>query len=236
MTKQNSSSVERRSFLTRLSAGAVALAATIATGASTAQAQTPAAGPWQPARHEKDDWLDQLPGKHRIVFDTTSSDTLSEALLFAGNFIRTNRSAYNVESSDLAVLIIARHRSASLALNDQMWEKYGKQLSARSGFVDPKTKAPPTANLFNSAEASKLLPGRGATLDAVLKLGAHFGVCATATRGVAGAIAEATGQKTDEVFNELAANLISSTQARLVPAGIITISRAQERGYSLVAG
>ncbi|MSU65876.1 MAG: hypothetical protein EXS38_07200 [Opitutus sp.] len=90
MAKTNSSWSDRRSFLTRLSAGMTAFAAALATGTVTAQAQTPATGPWQPSRHEKDDWLDQLPGKHRLVFDTTSADAFSEALLFAGNFIRTN--------------------------------------------------------------------------------------------------------------------------------------------------
>ncbi|MSU65877.1 MAG: hypothetical protein EXS38_07205 [Opitutus sp.] len=98
-----------------------------------------------------------------------------------------------MESTELAVLIIARHRSASLALNDRMWGKYGTQLSARSGFVDPKTKAPPTANLFNSVEASKLLPSRGSTLDSLLKLGVQFGVCATAARAVAGVIGRSDG-------------------------------------------
>ena len=28
---------------------------------------------WQPERHTQDDWLDQIPGKHRLVFDTTES-------------------------------------------------------------------------------------------------------------------------------------------------------------------
>ena len=224
----------RRSFLARVSAGAAAFAATLATGAAAAQAQTPGSGGWRPARHEKDDWLDQLPGKHRVVFDTTASDALGEALAFAGNFIRVNRTEYDLQSSDLAILVIARHRSSGLALNDRMWEKYGQQLSARTQFIDPKTKEPPASNLFNSTEYGSLLSNRGNTLDKLLQQGVQFAVCGVATRGVAGAIAEATGQKTDDVFAELGANLISSSQARLVTAGIVAVNRAQERGYSLV--
>ncbi len=233
MVEQNPSLHERRSFLSRLSAGMTAFAATIVGGAAVAQAQAPAAGHFQPARHEKDDWLDQLPGKHRVVFDTTTPDRLGDGLAFANNFLRTSRSDYNLQNNDMAVLIIVRHRATALGYNDKIWEKYGKQLSARIEFIDPKTKEAPKSNIFNAADYDKLLPNRGNTLDNLLKQGAQFGVCAVATRGAAGAIAEATGQKTDDVFNEIAANLISP-QARLVPAGIIAVNRAQERGYSLV--
>jgi hypothetical protein len=233
MAEQNLSLHERRSFLTRISAGMTAFAASFVGGAAVAQAQTPA-GHFQPARHEKDDWLDQLPGKHRIVFDTTTPDSLGDGLAFANNFLRTSRSDYNLQNNDMAVLIIARHRSTTLGYNDKMWEKYGKYLSARAEFTDPKTKEPPKSNIFNSAEYDRLLPNRGNTLDNLLKQGAVFGICAVATRGVAGVIAEATGQKTDDVVAEITANLISPTQARLVPAGIIAVNRAQERGYSLV--
>jgi len=44
-------------------------------------------------------------------------------------------------------------------------------------------------------------------------------------------IANATGGKADDVYNEIAANLIG--QARFVPAGIIAVNRAQEYGYSI---
>jgi hypothetical protein len=236
MAEQNYSLHERRSFLTRISAGMTAFAASFVGGAAVAQAQTPAAGHFQPARHDKDDWLDQIPGsKHRIVFDTVNPDSLGDGLAFANNFLRTNRSDYNLQNNDMAVLIIARHRATSLGYNDKMWEKYGKYLSARAEFVDPKSKEAPKSNIFNSAEYDRLLPNRGNTLDNLLKQGAVFGVCAVATRGVAGVIAEATSQKTDDVVAEIAANLISPTQARLVPAGIIAVNRAQERGYSLVS-
>jgi hypothetical protein len=218
--------------MTRLSAGVTAFAASMVGGAAVAQAQAPAK--FQPARYEKDDWLDQLPGKHRVVFDTTTPDRLGDGLAFANNFLRTSRSDYNLQNNDMAVLIIVRHRSTTLGYNDKMWEKYGKWLSARAEFIDPKTKEPPKSNIFNAADYDKVLPNRGNTLDNLLKQGAYFGICAVATRGAAGAIAEATGQKTDDVVAEIAANLISSTQARLVPAGIIAVNRAQERGYSLV--
>ena len=47
-------------------------------------------------------------------------------------------------------------------------------------------------------------------------------------------IAGATGGKADEIYKELAANLIR--HARLVPAGIVAMSRAQEHGYAITGG
>ena len=42
----------------------------------------------------------------------------------------------------------------------------------------------------------------------------------------------ATGGDADTIYNELAANLIPNSH--LVPAGIVAVNRAQERGYSAV--
>ena len=232
MSEQFPSSSERRSFLTRLSAGFTALAATVVAGGATAQGQSSAAANWQPVRHEKDDWLDKIPGKHRMVFDTTKYEGFGEAIAFANNYLRTSRTEYSLQNSDMAVLIIARSRSTQFAYNNAMWAKYGTVLSRRASFTDPKTKQPATVNPYNSEELAELLNNRGTTLDALIKQGAQFGVCQVATRGIATALAEANGGNTDAIYNELTSNLVGN--ARMVPAGIIIVNRAQERGYSLV--
>ena len=59
----------------------------------------------------------------------------------------------------------------------------------------------------------------------------HVAVCQMATRNFAGLLAQATGVEADAVYNELAANLVGN--AHLVAAGIVALSRAQERGYTL---
>ena len=61
----------------------------------------------------------------------------------------------------------------------------------------------------------------------------QLAVCSIASRGLAGAIAEATGGNADNIFNELVSGLVSN--ARMVPAGIVAVNRAQERGYSFVS-
>jgi len=231
MSKQSPSSSERRSFLTRLNTGLASFG--VMAGVAMAQSKAPAAGRWEPTLHEKDDWLDQIPGKHRMVFDTTSFDGLGDALAFANNFFRTNRADYGLENADLAVVIIARHRSTPFGYNDAMWAKYGTQIAVRSKMEDPKTKLAPKANLYNATGYGDLIPNRGNTLESLAKLGAQFAVCSVSTRGYAGAIAEAVGGKADAIFAELTSNLVPS--ARMVPAGIVAVNRAQERGYSLVS-
>lgn len=227
-------SPERRSFLTRLNAGAVSLAALAVGSIAKAQDKATVTARWEPARHDKDDWLDKLPGKHRLVFDTTTPEALGDALAFANNFIRVNRSDYGLQNSDLAVVIIARHRSTPFGYNDAMWAKYGMPIAARSKVEDPKTKLTPKTNIYNSEGYGDLAANRGTTLDSLFKQGVQLAVCSTATRGYSRSIAEAVGGNADAIYNELIANLVSNN-ARMVPAGIVAVNRAQERGYSLVS-
>ena len=227
------SSSERRSFLARLSAGAAAFAAAVAGGATTGYGQSASGAHAQPQLHEKDDWLDKLPAKHRMVFDTTTPDGLGNAIAFASNFLRVNRSDYGLQNTDVGVLVIVRHRSTAFGYNDAMWAKYGVQMAGRAEFVDPKTKQAPKSNLFNANDYGRELANRGTTLDSLLKQGAQLGVCSVATRGLAGVIAQANGGNTDDIFNELVSNLVGN--ARMVPAGIVAVNRAQERGYSFVS-
>jgi hypothetical protein len=221
----------RRSFLTALK-GAFAAGGAAGLAAAATSKPKPAAR-FEPARHEQDDWFDAIPGKHRVVFDTTTADAFGEALAFAGNYVRTNRNDYGLEQSDLAIVIIARHRATPFAYSDAMWAKYGDPIAKQSVFEDPKTKSAPHINVFNSSEYGRQLANRGTTIDSILKLGIHFAVCSSATRAYSNSIAAAAGSTAAEINKELIANLVGGA-ARMVPAGIVAVNRAQERGYTLV--
>src|SRR3954468_24829965 len=71
--------------------------------------------PWQPTFDAKDDWLDQISGKHRLLFATLTVDGLREARGFANNYFDGNKEAYGLEASDLAVVICLRHSSTPFA-------------------------------------------------------------------------------------------------------------------------
>jgi intracellular sulfur oxidation DsrE/DsrF family protein len=216
MSKQLTSSPERRSFLTRFNAGAAAFAALAVSGVAKAQVKSIPAARWEPARHDKDDWMDALPGKHRLVIDTTTVDGFRDGLLFASNFILANRNDYGLQNQDLALIVVARHLSTAYGYNNEMWAKYGASLA------DPQAKEPPKTN------------PDAASLAALANQGVQIAVCAMATRRLAGVIARASGGNAEAVNSELIANLV--TNGRMVPAGIVAVNRAQERGYSFVRG
>lgn len=225
-----SDSVKRRSFLNAMN-GAVPVTA-LALGGATLATAKPSPSRWTPARHDKDDWLDKNQAKHRLVIDTTTAAEFGEGLLYASNFVTVNKNEYALQPSDLAVVVVARHFSTPFGYNDAMWAKYGATLYNLIKFEDPKTKQPPTLNVFAAADRGDMLSSLGVTVDAVNKEGVQFGVCGMATSFFSGLIAKAVNGDAAKVNAEIAANLIPN--ARIVPAGISAVSRAQERGYTFV--
>lgn len=221
MSKQSPSPSERRTFLNRMNAGAASIAALVLGGVAAAQVKPAApATRWEPARHDKDDWMDAIPGKHRLVIDTTSEQGIRDGLLYASNFLSVNRNDYGLQNQDLAVIIVVRHISTSYGFSNDMWAKYGASLAA-----------PAPAGATQPKEAPKANPS-AATLASLANQGVQFAVCSMATRRVAGTVVRANGGNADDAFAELSTNLVAN--ARMVPAGIVAVSRAQERGYSLV--
>lgn len=219
--KGSQSSMARRLLLARVGAGVVG--ATIASSPA-AMARVAKDSTWRPTRHAQDDWLDKIPGQHRLVFDTTSRDGMASALRFADNYYIANANGYGLRDGDLAVLIVARHKSTPFGYNDAIWAKYGKQLSELGEYSDPKTKEPLNVNIYSSNQAGRL--------DGLIKRGARVAVCQMSSREIAASIAKDVGGSSDAILNEIGANLVAS--ARFVPAGIVAVNRAQEHGYSLV--
>lgn len=228
--KIQKSPVARRSFLRRLGAGATAFGAAFGAGTASAAPQTGSIGSdWTPARHELDDWLDRMPGGHRFILDNTTADGFAEAMAYANNFFQVNNDFYGLADSDMAVVLLARHFSTPFAFNDAMWEKYGVSWADMARFNDPRTGEAPTSNLYNAGP----IPGlgnRGLTLEGMAGRGMKIALCQVAVRGFAGVAARAAGADTDEVYEEVMDNCVDGVQP--VPAGIVAISRAQERGFT----
>jgi hypothetical protein len=222
--------VPRRSFLTSLGAGVTVAGTSLASGVSLANAQS-ASSAFRPALHTQDDWMDKLPGKHRLVFDTTTPAGFGVAVAYASNYLNASKDGYGLNDQDHAIIIIARHFSTMYAYKDSMWAKYGKAIPPPAAIDDPKTKQRPDFNLFNAAGYGQQLPNLGFTIDDVTKRGIHFAVCQMATRLFSGVLAQGTGSTADAVYNDLVANLVSNSH--LAPAGIVAVNRTQERGYTL---
>lgn len=219
-THDSSRPFPRRWFFSKLGFGLVGGAAVGAAGVPL-QAQSVAGERYAAARHTQDDWLEEIPGKHRYIVDAPNPDGFSSALQFTTTFYNINVNNYGLKDSDLAVILVARHLSTLFAYGDSIWAKYGKPISGRNHVLDPKTNQPPTVNLQRER------------VEALIKRGLRLAVCNQSSRGYAGAIAMAMGLDQDKVFEEMKANLLPN--ARLVPAGIVAVNRAQERGYALAS-
>lgn len=199
----------RRALLAGL--GSVAAAGAIGTQPASAQGTT-----FSPTMHPEDNWLSAIPGKHRIILDVTSPEHVPDAIRFVSNFFTGHKSGYGVDESDLAIVVCFRHGATPYGYADAIWAKHGK-------VIDAKADPVPVANPFNTT-------GRTQLAD-MAKRGVHFMVCGTASRGLAGRIA-GQGGDADAVLKDMAANMIPS--ARIVPAGVIGVTHAQERGYALL--
>src|SRR5882724_10660184 len=97
MIKSTVQTLARRSFLSRFGIAVPLL--------GTAQATTSAVGGhFQPAGHAQDDWFEELPGKHRCFWDTTTADELGRAILFCNNYLEASKDGYGLEPGDLALI------------------------------------------------------------------------------------------------------------------------------------
>lgn len=206
----------RRSMMSGLGAAAVGVALT----ARPAAGQN-AAGRFQAARHQQDAWLDAIAGKHRIFIDASTPRGAGEAMLYANNLYTANKAGYSLPENDIVVVACLRHFATVFAFNDAMWAKYGKPFSDRMDFLDPKTNKPPTVNVH------------AAQLGALLKQGVHLAVCNLTTRSVSQRLSELTGVAADDIYKELTTNTLGN--AHFVAAGVVGVTRAQERGYALIS-
>jgi intracellular sulfur oxidation DsrE/DsrF family protein len=207
----------RRAFLARMPFAATLM--------PSPQQPAPAAAPPAerpaPMRHAQDDWLDHAPTKHRTVFDMWMADKVGETVGFAGNWIRINKDEYGLADGDIALVLIARHGAAPFAFNDAIWTKYGRIFAANMSANDKVAHPNPTTNTYATRIAN------------LSKQGLRLAICSLTMGSYVRTIAQETGQEREAVDKELRANGIGSAQ--FVPAGIVTVTRAQERGYALVS-
>lgn len=206
----------RRGFLSHVAAGAAALgigslmpAPLAAATASTTTSADP----------KLDAWFGKLTGKHRMVFD---SPQVHEGMVAIWPRVYLN----TVEGTDGAAdgasaMIILRHHSLGLAIQDSMWEKYefGKV------FHVEVNGQPATKNPFAKIEG---LPIAGLGITELLKAGVLVGACDVAMTVYSSGVANARGLDPAAVRAEWVAALHPGVQ--LVPSGVYAVGRAQEMG------
>ena len=224
MTDETQRPIARRAIVTALGAGAVTFGAVSASLEASAQGTG-----WQPMLETQDNWM-ELPGRHRMVFDSISAGGLGQALVFANNVIEENQRAYGLDPSQQAIIMIVRHAATMFGYDDALWAKYGEAFTKRAALLDPKTKATPVRNLYNATGYGQELANGGVTLSSLAAQGVHFAVCGRSTRGMIQGLVGQTNLKAEDLFEEFKAHLLPN--GHIVPAGIVAVNRTQERGYT----
>lgn len=216
------SSIPRRSFMSRLAAGAAALGAT-SMFAGTASASSAAETSLPPDALEV--WLASMKAPHKCIYDCVHGSGALDGILFARNLMSLSGEKLGTKDRDMNVIVSFRHFATPFGFNDAMWAKY-PQLAEVAKFDDPATKQRATRNVplhdevFGFTSAS--IPGLKAR-------GVQYAVCGAATTFISGVIAGKTGDA-KAVEAELAANLVAG--ARIVPAGVVVVQRAQKSGFA----
>jgi intracellular sulfur oxidation DsrE/DsrF family protein len=225
----------RRGFLGRVFSAAAAAGVSFG-GASTAFAQEGGA----------DDWLKEVKGTHRCLFDFPQHKN-GFPLLHIINYLNTYSQAYKAGPGQVAAIGtfygIGPQSSIPLAFNDAMWAKYG--LGEYTGLKDASGKGY-TRNVFRSPTGddlhllmqaagtpkipafAEMMPALG--IESLQKMGTKFLLCSNALGGWILEL-EARGKgKAADIEKDLKANMLPGVTP--VPAMVIAIEKAQGAGIA----
>lgn len=213
----------RRSFLTRLAAGAAVFGVTPALAAVSCTTESaPAAAP---PDDELDTWFGAMKAPYKVIYDCVQAPGGPDGIMFARNFMKFSQEKLGTKDPDMNVIVSFRHFATPYGYTDAMWAKY-PQFASLLKVDDPTTKKPAARNipLHDDVEGEA-----GANMPALVARGVHFVVCGAATEFIAKMLAGKTGDP-KAIEAELAANLVPN--ARMVPAGVVGVQRAQKAGFT----
>ncbi len=216
------SSIPRRSFMSRVAAGAAAVGAT-SVFAGTASASVADAMTLPPDALEV--WLATMKAPHKCIFDCVNPSGASDGILFARNLLSLSGEKLGTRDSDMNVIVSFRHFATPFGYNDAMWAKY-PPLAELAKFDDPMTKMRAARNVPLHDEVFGF---KDASIPGLKARGVQFTLCGAATTFIAGMLAGKTGDS-KAIEAELAANLVPA--ARIVPAGVVVVQRAQKLGFA----
>ena len=225
MIKKNTGNFKvRRSLLTGMGVAAAGVVA----GSGSANAQNAA---FQPARHDSDAWMGEMPGQHRVWIDTSYGLGGMEALHYSNNILNANVNVDGATDDDYALVICLRHYATALGYKDPVWAKYGEFFSGAMGLQNPQTGKAFNVNPANLSDRMDLDNG-GDTIDKMRGRGVKFALCNAATRWYSRYIAGETGGDAEDIYKEFVEEAIPDS--RFIAAGVFGTTRAQEYGYSLL--
>ena len=221
MSTSSNTPSDRRSFLTTLATSSAAIAAGAMALPHVAEA-APADAIDGAVVDEA--WLGKLTGKHKQFFDAVSVND-GFPMGFAMNFLNLYNDTYKIPDANLSAVVGLRHFSIPLGFTDDIWKRY--KLGEFTKVMDPATKAPATRNIYYQAHDGDLMSS-GMAIEKLQARGVSFTVCNMALTIISGLMAPNAGVTPDVAKKEWTAGLIPGMV--LVPAGVIAVNRAQEKG------
>jgi len=188
---------------------------------TSASAQAPAraaaaAGPWDLT------WFDGFKGAHKQMYDYGTFELPGDTrpLRFVMNYLDTYGDVFGQEAPAINTAVGISRSAFPVNVSDAIWQKY--KLGERWKIDDPSTKQPAVRNIFLSDGPS--------SVKALQARATAFWQCNVALTAIAGQLAQSTGASAADVRAELIAGL--NPGVHLVPAHVMAIGIAQERGFT----
>jgi intracellular sulfur oxidation DsrE/DsrF family protein len=227
---ESASHTGRRDALKSLAGGAFAIASLGAAACATpAQAISTAPRPIPPVSGRGDwdmSWLQRVNKRRRMVFDTSDvSDGMGIA--FVAAYLQGAADAYG--DPDASTVLVHRHASVSVVLNDDMWKRLG--LGESHKMKDSKSGEFVQVNPFLSKNQKTQDFAEG-TLDKLMEKGTIVVACNRALTARAFTLANKEKISRDEARKQLFAAIIPGVY--VVPNGVFGVCAAQEVGCGYI--
>jgi intracellular sulfur oxidation DsrE/DsrF family protein len=223
------SNTGRRDAIKSLAGGAFALASLGAAACATpAQAVSTAPRPVPPLSGPGNwdmSWLQRVNKRRRMVFDTSEvADGMGIA--FVAAYLQGAADAYG--DPDASTVLVHRHASVSVVLNDDMWKRLG--LGESNKIKDSKTGEFVQKNPFLSHNQAG--QEYESSLDKLMEKGTIVVACNRALTARAFTLASKEKISRDDARKQLFAAIIPGVY--VVPNGVFGVCAAQEVGCGYI--
>lgn len=222
----NGRGTNRREFVERITAGALAIGVGTASFPETASAATAVTKP-------DDSWLQGIKGNHAQIFDMPKADG-GFSLFHVNNYLDTYKSAFNITPPNVVAIVSLYGMSTPMGFNDAMWAKY--PFGTATNTLLRGTKTAVTRNAYNTASSGAATMGlegiadipASATISALQGRGARFILCNNAFNFWVGRLAAGGAGNAPDIRAELEKNMLPGVV--IVPAMVIAMNMAQQAG------
>ena len=223
MTEHNDGQpTHRRGFLGKLLGGAAAVTL-LGTSPKTLLAKNAEDAPG-------DDWMDELKGKHRTVFDMSAHGN-GKPLTQAKNYLDGWRDGFKVPEAELNLIVGVHGNAIPIVLTDALWTRF--KIGEQYEVTDAGTKAAGVRNVFTTANATASgLVTPEQSVEALQKRGVRFIVCNNTIAGATKKLAAAGLGSADEIRATLLGGMLPGIV--VVPAMVVALTQLQERGVRYI--